>query len=253
MKYFIDTEFHEYQKKNLLDILMSNKPVDTIELISIGVVAEDGREYYAISKDFDIKAAWNNEWLRDNVLKNLFNNDKYQHYSEIVYLQEFTRLINHFGKSNKQIAEEIKDFVSYKDQLDLKNGLTIRNKMTSEARSTYEGRIELLKRENRLPQFYGFYSDYDWVVFCWLFGRMIDLPKGFPMYCIDLKQELENKITEAYDKTGDGRIYFGSNKDQFIYGHEIKTHPNYPTQTNEYNALSDARWNYELYKLLKSI
>lgn len=33
MKYFLDTEFHEDGK--------------TIDLISIGIVAEDGREYYA--------------------------------------------------------------------------------------------------------------------------------------------------------------------------------------------------------------
>lgn len=27
----------------------------------------------------------------------------------------------------------------------------------------------------------------------------------------------------------------------------------YPKQTNEHNALSDARWNYELYKFLQLI
>ena len=27
----------------------------------------------------------------------------------------------------------------------------------------------------------------------------------------------------------------------------------YPKQTNEHNALSDARWNYELYKFLNKI
>ena len=54
MKYYLDTEFHEYQRRPLF-----SKPFRTIELISIGIVAEDGREYYAISKDFDLKAAWN--------------------------------------------------------------------------------------------------------------------------------------------------------------------------------------------------
>ena len=49
MKYYLDTEFHEYKKNG----------IDTIELISIGIVAEDGREYYAISKDFNLKEAWN--------------------------------------------------------------------------------------------------------------------------------------------------------------------------------------------------
>lgn len=31
--------------------------------------------------------------------------------------------------------------------------------------------------------------DYDWVVFCWLFGPMVELPKGWPKFCRDLKQE----------------------------------------------------------------
>lgn len=38
------------------------------------------------------------------------------------------------------------------------------------------------------PEFWGYYADYDWVVFCQLFGRMVDLPSNFPKYCMDLKQ-----------------------------------------------------------------
>lgn len=35
------------------------------------------------------------------------------------------------------------------------------------------------------------YGAYDHVVLCQLFGRMIDLPKGFPMWTNDLRQETE--------------------------------------------------------------
>lgn len=38
------------------------------------------------------------------------------------------------------------------------------------------------------PEFWAYYADYDWVALCQLYGRMIDLPKGWPMYCRDLKQ-----------------------------------------------------------------
>ncbi len=38
------------------------------------------------------------------------------------------------------------------------------------------------------PEFWAYYADYDWVALCQLFGRMIDLPAGWPMYCRDLKQ-----------------------------------------------------------------
>ena len=41
------------------------------------------------------------------------------------------------------------------------------------------------------PEIWGYFSDYDWVVFCQLFGRMVDLPKGMPMWCRDLKQAME--------------------------------------------------------------
>jgi len=58
MKYFIDTEFLEgTQDKTFLGFKYS-KTKPTIDLISIGIVAEDGREYYAISKDFNLKEAW---------------------------------------------------------------------------------------------------------------------------------------------------------------------------------------------------
>lgn len=53
----MDTEFHE--------------DGTTIDLISIGIVAEDGREYYAISGEFDTHRAWEHPWLPDNVLVHL--------------------------------------------------------------------------------------------------------------------------------------------------------------------------------------
>ena len=39
------------------------------------------------------------------------------------------------------------------------------------------------------PEFWGYYADYDWVVFCQLFGTMVELPPGFPMFCRDVIQE----------------------------------------------------------------
>ena len=52
MRYFYDTEFIENGR--------------TIDLISIGVVAEDGREFYAVSNEFDASAA--GPWVKRNVL-----------------------------------------------------------------------------------------------------------------------------------------------------------------------------------------
>lgn len=71
------------------------------------------------------------------------------------------------------------------------------------------------------PEFWGYYCDYDWVVFCWIFGKMIDLPDGYPMYCRDLKQLM--------DEWGNDSI---------------------PSPEGEHNALVDAEWNEELYHYL---
>ena len=40
------------------------------------------------------------------------------------------------------------------------------------------------------PEFWAYFADYDWVVICQLYGRMLDVPKGWPTLCMDLKQEM---------------------------------------------------------------
>jgi hypothetical protein len=57
MKYFIDCEFIE------------NGSMAPIELLSIGIVAEDGRWFYGENGDADFLAA--NDWVKANVLPTL--------------------------------------------------------------------------------------------------------------------------------------------------------------------------------------
>lgn len=154
-KYFFDTEFSE-------------RPC-TIDLISIGIVSEDGRELYCVSSEFN--EAECNEWVKENVIPLLPPEQ-----------ERMTR---------KDIANAILEFIG-----------------------------------DDTPEFWGHFADYDWVVFCWLFGSMIDLPEGWPMYCRDLKQLMDS--------------------DPFIRIHlENK---------NEHNALADAKWCkkvYEIFNLMK--
>lgn len=270
MRYFLDTEFIEgTQTKRILGIPYG-KTKPTIDLISIGVVAEDGREYYAISRDFNLDEAWNryqieNEWiektsdfkhtvnkkvywLRDNVLRPIFDDlikkeeENYLAYIKSNYItslynescvldtsftkRNFGYLISKYGKSNKEIANDIKEFVY---------NTTSENK--------YYGELTNYKSID----FYGYYADYDWVVFCWLFGRMIDLPNGFPMYCIDLKQTLDEKVNNYHAKVGTIKKDFESTLK------DIKSFDSYPKQTNEHNALSDARWTRDLYNFLNQL
>jgi hypothetical protein len=57
MRYFIDTEY----------LWEANK--GRIEPVSIALVAEDGREFYAISTEFNVKRA--GDWVKENVLSKL--------------------------------------------------------------------------------------------------------------------------------------------------------------------------------------
>ena len=275
MKCFFDTEFLEGTQKTWFG---KSKP--TIDLISIGIVSEGNRQYYAISKDFNLKEAWNRYdiieharnvdnggleayidtipekrlyWIRENVLKPIFNEWKMESNGKIVRLglptplnemefnyKNFKYCIKCIGKTNTQIAEEIQSFVYY-------TGWEV------------DPPIHAQKlKENGSIEFYAYFADYDWVVFCWLFGSMMNLPKGFPKCCIDLKQDLDrianNKAwyyhehilsSISYDKDRPATFEEKLNR--------LKAHQDYPQQVNEHNALADAKWNKELFEFLNKI
>lgn len=240
MNYYLDQEFHEYFKKPikwLPTIGNFNKPYHTIELISIGIVAEDGREYYAVCNEFDLKAAQNNTWINDNVL-NPICADFYQkesgyakyHHSESLNLKNFLKWK---GKSKKQIMYEINEFICSMETSSEWAGVG----------SLDSGFSTYLKVHP--PVFYGYYADYDWVLFCSLFGKMMNLPEGFPMYCRDLKQMFDEKAESMKGFSEKSTL-----EDKLC---RIKRDKKYPKQENEHHALSDAKWNYKLYKFLLSL
>jgi hypothetical protein len=86
-------------------------------------------------------------------------------------------------------------------------------------------RIEQFIGDDLEPQFWGYFSDYDWVLFCQLFGRMVDLPEHFPKFCLDLKQlAISCGVKESLKKLV-----------------PIK---------DEHNALADARWMRTIHGML---
>lgn len=263
MKYFLDTEFLEGpQDKRFFGIKIGQtKP--TIDLISIGMVSENNREYYAVSKDFNLREAWNRfqietqsgdmrnmfpngkkvYWLRENVLKPIYQEllsledfrvfNAQPVFTNKRYKREFSLktmdyLLKVHGKTNKEIAIDIQKFVvgDY-------NATDLSGKSFYQAVST----------KNNPPEFYAYYADYDWVVFCWLFGKMIDLPKGFPMYCNDLKQILDEK--DSLNKRNNSSSANVS----------LKYYNSYPKKDNlkSHNAIEDARWNKKLFDFLKEL
>jgi hypothetical protein len=75
------------------------------------------------------------------------------------------------------------------------------------------------------PEFWAYFCSYDWVALCQLYGTMMDLPNGWPMYCRDLKQ----LVTEQY-----------GNRDLHVL----------VPQVDEHNALADARWTRDAHLAL---
>ena len=137
MRIWFDTEFIEDGK--------------TIDLLSIGMVREDGATFYAEPEETDRTRA--GDWVKQNVIPHL---------------------------SGPVLPRDV-----------IRKGLI-----------TFAGES---------PQFWAYYASYDWVALCQLFGTMMDLPKGWPMYVRDLKQLAGNV-------------------------------PLIPQTSQEHNALADAIW-----------
>lgn len=119
MKIWFDTEFIEDGK--------------TIDLISIGLVREDGEGLYLENSECDLSRAC--PWVAENVVAQLTGK----------------------AATRADIARSVREFAG------------------------------------DAPEFWAYYADYDWVVLCQLYGRMVDLPKGWPMYCRDIKQVADER------------------------------------------------------------
>lgn len=101
MRYFYDWEFLEDGV--------------TIDPISVGVVSEDGREYYAINREVDWDGVLKHEWLPDNVVP---------HLPTVKIGDEL--LLNYFHpdvKSRDTIRRELWEFISPDPEDDTKTEL----------------------------------------------------------------------------------------------------------------------------------
>ena len=172
MKYWYDLEFIDDGR--------------TIEVISLGIVAEDGREYYAQNRNCRFRRA--GDWVRANV-----------------YLH-----LSHFDR------KRLRPYDGYYDGPGARDVWRSRERIAADVRRFCD------PEQYGKPELWGYYAAYDHVALCQLFGAMVDLPRGFPMWTHDIKQLCEAK--------GDPRL---------------------PDQNKgEHNALADARWNKQAYEFL---
>jgi hypothetical protein len=179
LRYFYDCEFIENGR--------------TVELISIGIVAEDGREYYAVNADAPWRRIQYHYWLMDNVVPHLPAQLRPERglvptRGAMVLEPDYT---HPDVKPKRRIADEVREFLLSADA----------------------------------PELWADYAAYDHVVLCQLWGRMIDLPAGIPMWTHDIQQLA----------AGLGN-------------------PPLPTQQGgEHNALADARHNQHRYITLQHL
>ena len=288
-KIFIDTEFLEgTQKRRILGIPLWNT-APTIDLISIGLVDEDGREYYGISREFNLREAWNRfdydrgsgdarnlpprkvYWIRNNVLlpiynwfvekeekenarANLFGTSITSGYGEAFSYSNLEGYLKLYGKSRSQIKYDIETFLC--------PGIVAVNDLLGAL--TWEDGYKDYLRKNP-PHFHGYFSDYDWVVFCWIFGTMNEKPDPFPFYCRDMKQTMD-EILEKLQWFHGRDIWSNTRKvgeDDLQEGDYLATleekvekfqkHPLYPPQINEHSAIADARFQKQLYYFLEKV
>ena len=162
MRIWFDTEFIEDGK--------------TIDLMSIGMVRDDGQIYYAEPAECRLEMA--SPWVWANVIPHLHGRHT-----------DMSPTGHPCLKSRAVIAAEVVAFVG------------------------------------DAPEFWAYYADYDWVALCQLYGTMMQLPKGWPMYCRDLKQWAD-----------------------------MLGNPNLPKQLDtEHHALHDAAWTRTAWEWLHGL
>lgn len=169
----------------------------TVDLISIGMVCDDGREYYAVNRDMPVRRIKRHPWLMAHVVPQLPKG------SGDMRNSMSRRWLFHYGdpvvKRRQTIADEVRAFI-------LASGPGV--------------------------ELWADYAAYDHVVLAQLFGPMVDLPEGIPMFTCDVQQEAA-RLAETRVWAFDG---------------------NPPVQeSGSHNALADARHVRELHRWLEKI
>jgi hypothetical protein len=126
----------------------------TIDLISIGMVREsDGAELYLVNADMPAKRIRRSPWLMENVVPHL--------------PRAYGDWRNHMPK---------RWLFNYYD------GCVLPHREIATA-------VERFILQDPDPELWAWYGAYDHVVLCQLWGAMVDLPDGVPMWTNDVQQE----------------------------------------------------------------
>jgi 3' exoribonuclease, RNase T-like len=203
MKYFLDTEFIEDGQ--------------IIDLVSIGVVCEDGRKYYAINRSCNFSKA--SKWVKDNVLIHL--PPKYPNPQEVsprIMEESLT------WKWRSQIADDLLAFFQPYNEVELWAYYADYDYIVlMQTFGCYVPNWSELSFSGKVKQFFRLCSTYGTGE---VYRPAIEAcPDGFPFYCRDIKQWCDE---------------LGS--------------PELPEQLeDQHNALKDAEWNKLAWEFLDDI
>lgn len=152
-RFWLDTEFIE--------------DGSTIDLISIGIVSSDGREYYAQSCEYDPRKA--SDWVRENVLAHL------------VFCPNYSNLTDSqpFLHRHGQCLDAGYYFLS-------ECPWRTRDRIKHEV-------LAFINTAEDKPEFWGWITSYDHVALTQLFGTMMDFPCNWPHYTKDLQYILDER------------------------------------------------------------
>jgi len=149
-KLFFDTEFTGLHKGTTL--------------ISIGIVSNCGKTFYAELNDYDESQV--NDWIRDNVIKNL------------LFAPPLDGQDEHYMTSRSATNDTPNNIYLGYDLQTRCNTKSLKSDLTAwiSQFSTEEGSIEIIADVNH----------YDWVLFCDIFGGAFDVPKSIYYIPLDL-------------------------------------------------------------------
>lgn len=203
-RYYIDTEFIE--------------DGSTIDLISIGIVAEDGRELYMQSTEFDPSKA--SDWVKEHVITHLVvcPHLAWDHaWDHGVGTSPLQSLIMHVVRGQCTFAESWTRHAGAYADCPWRTRKQIKHEILAFMDIEKYGK----------PELWGWCSGYDWVALCQLFGTMMDIPAGYPHYVRDIQQVLDERgIADDMLPQPDGQAH---------------------------NALADARQIQKIWEFLRGI
>lgn len=225
MNVFFDTEFTELGPK--------------AQLISIGMVADNGQKFYAEFRDYDKENL--NDWIKENVLSNLivdyklnfrvsvFKNDENAKHLSIKY-EEYPWL--------KDIVEKLSDNTKFIYGLSEEVKYSL-NEWLYKISNEGQERIQLVSDV----------CHYDMTLLCNLFGGSFNLPSNVNPVCYDICQDIWAFLEDDYDKLSDRMNHsFDMSREEMV---NLVNFEDLPKPSGlKHNSLYDAEVIRYLYKSL---